>query len=200
MTPANPGGYQSKPFFVEICNSLFIRITDSLLRRLQSVQNAAARLVTGTRRCDHIDSSVLRQLHWLVVRQRITSPLEVGSPGLQGAAVLHDSTAAYLVDDCQLVSHSGRRRLRSADIETCCVPRTNTRFGDRSFAAAGPRLWPGFASPTMALKNFVIFVSVTLWCIVTFCFHMLLKYYSFLSSLVLRCAHNITNVWCCECV
>ena len=41
----------------------------------------------------------------------------------------------------QLVSHAGRRRLRSADIDTCCVPRTNTRLGERSFAAAGPRLW-----------------------------------------------------------
>jgi len=33
------------------------------------------------------------------------------------------------------------RRLRSADIDTCCVPRTNTRIRDRSFAAARPRLW-----------------------------------------------------------
>jgi len=47
----------------------------------------------------------------------------------------------------QLVSHHGRRRLRSADIDTCYVPRTNTGFGDRSFAAAGPR--PGSASQTM---------------------------------------------------
>ena len=39
-----------------------------LLRRLQSVQNAAALLVTGARRCDHI-TPVLRQLHWLPVRQ-----------------------------------------------------------------------------------------------------------------------------------
>jgi len=43
--------------------------------------------------------------------------------------------------DCQLVSPHGRRRLRSADIDTCYVPRTNTRFGDQNFAAAGPRLW-----------------------------------------------------------
>ena len=34
--------------------------------RLQSVQNAAARLVTGTRRCDY--TPVLRLLHWLPVR------------------------------------------------------------------------------------------------------------------------------------
>jgi len=100
--------------------------------RLQSVQNAAARLVTGTRRRDHI-TPVFRQLHWLPVRQRVEFKL-----ALLLNKALHDATAAYLVDDCQLVSHAGRRRLRSAD--TCCVPRTNTRLGDRSFAAAGPRL------------------------------------------------------------
>jgi len=119
---------------LDYCNSLFSGITDGLLGRLQSVQNAAARLVTGTRRCDHI-TPVLRQLHWLPVR-RVDFKL-----ALLVYRALHDATVAYLVDDCQLVSHTGRRRLRSADIDACCVPRTNTRFGDRSFAAAGPRLW-----------------------------------------------------------
>ena len=37
--------------------------------------HAAARLVTGTRRCDMIISPVLRQLHWLPVRRRILSRL-----------------------------------------------------------------------------------------------------------------------------
>jgi len=119
---------------LDYCNSLFSGITNSLLGRLQSVQNAAARLVTGTRRCDHI-TPVLRQLHWLLVR-RVDFKL-----ALLVYKALHDATAAYLVNDCQLVSHAGRRQLRSADIDTCCVPQTNTRFGDRSFAAAAPRLW-----------------------------------------------------------
>jgi len=39
------------------------------------------------------------------------------------------------------VSVTGRRRLRSSDIDTCLAQRTNTRLGDRSFAAAGPRVW-----------------------------------------------------------
>ena len=52
------------------CNSLLFGINDRLLRRLQSVQNAAACLVTGARRCDHI-TPVLWQLHWLPVRQRV---------------------------------------------------------------------------------------------------------------------------------
>jgi len=47
---------------LDYCNSLLYGISDGLLQRLQSVQNAAARLVTGTRRSDHI-TPVLRQLH-----------------------------------------------------------------------------------------------------------------------------------------
>jgi len=56
---------------LDYCNSLLYDITDTQLQRLQSVQNAAARLVTGTRRSEHI-TPVLRSLHWLPVRQRIT--------------------------------------------------------------------------------------------------------------------------------
>ena len=47
----------------------------------------------------------------------------------------------YLADDVQLVADSGRRRLRSASDRTCVVPRTHNSFGDRSFSAAGPRVW-----------------------------------------------------------
>jgi len=60
---------------------------------------------------------------------------------------LHDATAAYLVDDCQLVSHAGRRRLHLADIDTCCVPWTNTRFGDRSRWTAALKQSAGKDSP-----------------------------------------------------
>jgi len=46
-------------------NSLLYGLLDILLRKLQSVQNATVRLITGTRRSDHI-SPVLRELHWLL--------------------------------------------------------------------------------------------------------------------------------------
>ena len=48
---------------------------------------------------------------------------------------------AYLAEDFQLVSVTGRRRLRSSDTVGRLVQRTNTRFDYRSFAAAGPRVW-----------------------------------------------------------
>ena len=43
-----------------------------LMNRLQSVQNAAARLVTDLEQLEHI-TSVLRQLHWLPVYVNVCS-------------------------------------------------------------------------------------------------------------------------------
>jgi len=54
---------------------------------------------------------------------------------------LHRLAPPYLSDDCQLVTDTGRRHLRSADVHTCTVPWTQSRLGDRSFGVAGPRLW-----------------------------------------------------------
>jgi len=50
-------------------NALYYTITDNLMRRLQSIQNVAVRLVTDTQPCVYI--SPLRQLHWLLMRQRV---------------------------------------------------------------------------------------------------------------------------------
>ena len=55
---------------LDYCNCVLIGIADALMRRLQAVQYAAARLLTGTRRRDHI-TPILQQLHWLPVRQRV---------------------------------------------------------------------------------------------------------------------------------
>ena len=49
-------------------------VNDGLLKKLQIVHNAAARVVTGVRKFDHI-SPVLCELHWLSVRHRITYKL-----------------------------------------------------------------------------------------------------------------------------
>jgi len=72
---------------------------------VQSVQNAAARLITGTKRCDHI-TPVLRQLHYLPVRQRVTFKLAcLVCQSLSGNA------PKYLADDIHLLSESNRRQL-----------------------------------------------------------------------------------------
>jgi len=67
----------------------------------------------------------------------VTRYTEANSYRLAGAA------PAYLADDCCLLSDAGRRPLRSNsnDMRKPFVPRTHNKLGDRSFSAAGPRLW-----------------------------------------------------------
>ncbi len=55
---------------LDYCNSLYVGISQSTLSRLQIVQNAAARLLTGSRKRDHI-TPILSSLHWLPVHYRI---------------------------------------------------------------------------------------------------------------------------------
>jgi len=120
---------------LDSCNALYYGISNELMRRSQSVQNAAARLITGTRRCDHI-TLVLRQLHWLPVRHRVDFKI---------VTLVHRSLSghmpSYLADDCRLVTDARARRLHSADTRTLAVGRTQSIFGDRTFAAAASRLW-----------------------------------------------------------
>ena len=52
------------------CNSLLYGLPQSLIDRLQAVQNCAARLVTRSRKHDHI-TPILKQLRWLPVYSRI---------------------------------------------------------------------------------------------------------------------------------
>jgi len=105
------------------------------MSRLLSVQNAAARLVSGARRYDHI-TPVLQELHWLPVRCWVEFKIAtLVYLSLSGMA------PAYLAANCLLVSDEGRCLLCSATLRTCVVRQTYSNYGDRCFAAAGPRLW-----------------------------------------------------------
>jgi len=73
------------------------------------------------------------------------------------AALVHLSLSgmapAYLAADCQLFSDEGRHQLRSATSRTCVVRRTFSNYGDRCFAAAGPKLWN---SVTVGLRQLTL--------------------------------------------
>ena len=49
---------------LDYCNSLLVGLPNTLLNKLQQVQNTAARMITRTPRNHHI-TPVLNELHWL---------------------------------------------------------------------------------------------------------------------------------------
>jgi len=108
----------------------------STIAPLQRVQKAAARLLLGLPRCDHVRPA-LKELHWLPVLFRIKFKV-----ALMMFTVHTRCCPDYLTDSVQACnSDPGRTRLRSASSTNYSVPRTRTKFGDKAFSVAGPVVW-----------------------------------------------------------
>jgi len=107
------------------------------LDRLQSVLNAAARLVCDGRKCDHI-SPLLRDLHWLRVPQHIKFRLAILVYRCR-----NNTSLEYLSRDLQWAADSdSRKQLRSSSTQKLMVPRTRLKtVGDGAFGAAAARVW-----------------------------------------------------------
>ena len=124
---------------VDYCNSVLAGISGRLLVRLQSVLNAAARLVFKTRMREPI-TPLLRELHWLRVPERIEFRLCVlAYRCLQGTAPPCLASGLHRTTENPVPV---RRSLRSADTTSLLVPSTRrATLGDRAFFVAAPRAW-----------------------------------------------------------
>ena len=102
---------------LDYCNGLLCGITDELLCRLQNVQNNATRVVSGSKKYDHI-SPVLKDLHWLPIRKMIEfNILLLTFKCMQGCAPL------YLRE--LLAKQANTRTLRSNTKNLLQIPLTN---------------------------------------------------------------------------
>jgi len=107
-----------------------------LLRHLQSVLNAAAWLILGLRRSDHV-SDALISLHWLRILQRIQFKVAVLT-----YKVLHGCTPSYLGPFVRVADLQSRRALRSANTSRLIQPQSSrSTVGNRAFPVAGPQVW-----------------------------------------------------------
>ena len=115
-------------------NALLCGITEKQLNKLQLAQNAAERMLTRTRKFDHISSILMIKLHWLPIRHRIHFKLIMPT-----WKALHDVAPNYLCE--LLLPYTPKRTLRSTDKLLLTTPRTLSSYGDRAFYAAAPKLW-----------------------------------------------------------
>ena len=138
---------------LDYCNSVLAGVTRTQLARLQSVLNAAARLVFHARRSEHV-TPLLRDLHWLKVPERIQFRLCVLT-----FRCLHGSAPTYLSDGLHLTTASEvNRRLRSADVLTLSVPATRrSTLGDRAFPVAAARAWNSLPSAMQSAPSLGVF-------------------------------------------
>ena len=127
-------GASDSHFKVRLRKCAFAWLTIQLLSKLQRVQNAAARMITGAGRSEHITPS-LYHLHWLPVECRVKYKIL-----LYTYKALNNTAPVYV---CNLLSrHQPGRRLRSTDQCLLSVPRTRTKtYGSRSFKQVAPVLW-----------------------------------------------------------
>ena len=126
---------------LDYCNSVFSGLPQSYLLPLQRIQNTAARLVTLSKKSDHI-TPILRSLHWLPIHHRITFKILILT-----FKILHGQAPKYLSDLLFLRSSSSLRPLRSTStLQLTPGPRTKTRYGDRSFSVIAPLLWNNLPS------------------------------------------------------
>ena len=119
---------------LDYCNAILFGLPDREINRLQCIQNAAARLVSGTKKYEHI-VPVLKSLHWLPVKARIEYKIL-----LVTFKIICGCSPSYLNT---LINFSNcGYHLRSTSSSLLQQPRSRLKhYGDRAFSYAAPRLW-----------------------------------------------------------
>jgi len=137
---------------LDYCNALLGGCFARLINKLQMVQNAAARVLTRTRKYDHI-SPVLSTLHWLPIKHCIDLKiLLITYKSLNGLALQYLS---------ELLSHySPPRPLQSQNSGDLIITRiSKSTAGGRSFFYLAPKFWNNLpntvreAGPLCQLKS-----------------------------------------------
>ncbi|CAH3160779.1 unnamed protein product, partial [Porites lobata] len=114
--------------------------TKKNIELLQTVQNFAVRIVSGTRKFDHV-TPILKQLQWLpIVKQLKVRDATMVFKCLNGLA------PPYL---CQKFKPDRKDRLH--------IPLCRTAAGQRAFTFRGQRLWNSLPDEFQSITNLDVF-------------------------------------------
>ncbi len=119
---------------LDYCNALLGGCPASSINKLQIVQKAAARVLTRSRKYDHI-TPILQSLHWLPIKFHISYKILLLAYKAQ-----NDLAPAYLTN--LLSRNDPTRSLRSQNSGLLVVPSiAKSTKGGRTFSYLAPKLW-----------------------------------------------------------
>ena len=132
------------------CISLLYNVPKSVIKKHQSVQNVAARLITRSRKCYHI-TLILFDLHWLPVSERIKFKIL-----LLTFKALHQQSPTYIQD--LITRYLPSRSLRSSSTLSLNPVSFNLKtYGSRAFSVSAPELWNKLPNDIRSWENLSLF-------------------------------------------
>ncbi len=134
---------------LDYCNALLGGCPASSINKLQIVQNAAARVLTRSRKYDHI-TPILQSLHWLPIKFRISYKIL-----LLAYKALNYLAPVYLTN--LLSRYNPTRSLRSQNSGLLVVPRIAKSTKGGSYLA--PKLWNSLSDNVRGSDTLSLFKS-----------------------------------------
>ena len=120
----------SKLFY---CSSVWSNTSQSNIAKLQAVQNFACRIVSGSKKYDHV-TPILRQLKWLPVKQHMYY-----RDSIMAFKCMNGLSPGYLSDQFTKRSSISTRKTRNSQLLN--IPLFKTATGQRTFYYRMVSLW-----------------------------------------------------------